>query len=93
MRISEEKLKRIKEEILSLLFYSSPNALFTAYIARELARDEEFVKKMLEEMQLKGLVVRVSKNSKGKDYLKRARWRLSDRAYSAYKTAGQTKLH
>ena len=83
MRISQEKKQKIKETILSLLFRSP--ALFTAHIARELARDEEFIKSMLMEMEKQGLVKRIIKNNKGKPYKKRLRWALTSKAYDAYK--------
>ena len=46
MKISREKQEKIIESILALLYEASPRALFTADIAREIARDEEFVKKL-----------------------------------------------
>ena len=84
MRISQEKKQKIKESILSLLFHST-RALFTAHIARELARDEEFIKALLLEMEKQGLVKKINKNNKGKPYKKRLRWTLTSKAYDAYK--------
>ena len=46
-RISESKKKKISEQILSYLFLISPKQVFTSNIAKELARDEEFIKKLL----------------------------------------------
>jgi predicted transcriptional regulator len=88
MRISKEKQDRIKENILGLLFQNSPKALFTADIARELARDEEFIKKLLFQLKQQGFVADVQKNSKGKLYQRRIRWMLSPKVYAVYK-----KLH
>lgn len=88
MKISSEKQDKIKESILALLFQNSPRALFTADIARELARDEEFTKSLLLELKEKGFVAAVQKNPKGKQYAKRIRWRMSPNVYEAYK-----KLH
>lgn len=84
-KISETKENKIKEAILHLLFQQSPKALFTYHIAQELARDEEYIKKLMLELETKNLVVAVKKNSKGKDYSKRIRWRLSSQTYEAYK--------
>lgn len=84
-RISETKENKIKEAILHLLFQHSPKMLFTYHIAQELARDEEYIKKLLQELETKNLVVGVKKNSQGKDYSRRIRWRLTAEAYDAYK--------
>ena len=84
MKLSQEKRDKIAEQILSYLFHSSPNLKFTSEIARELARDEEFIKAMLLELKNKDLVVAVRKNPKGIFYTRRIRWRLSTKAYNAY---------
>tara|TARA_Y100000310_G_C20541020_1_gene743301 strand:+ start:594 stop:866 length:273 start_codon:yes stop_codon:yes gene_type:complete len=85
MRISKEKKDKIFEQILAFLYSQNPKALFTSTIAREIARDEEFVKKLLLELKEKKFVVDIRKNSKGISYLKRIRWRLSDHIYNTYK--------
>lgn len=86
-RISKEKVEKISEQILSYLYGVFPRLVFTADVAREIARDEEFSKKLLLGLEEKGLVVRVDKNSKGEVYLKRMRWRISNRAYEVYAAA------
>ena len=85
MKISKEKRKRISEHILSFLYSNTPKPFFTSSIAREIARDEEFVKKLLLELKNKNLVVEIKRNPKGKPYKKRSRWKLSDAAYNAYR--------
>ena len=85
MKISQVKRKKISEQILSTLFSISPRPLFTAHIAREIARDEEFVKNILRELKIKGLVIEIKKNSQGINYLRRSRWKLSDVIYNFYK--------
>ena len=85
MKISEEKREKISEQILALLYSVSPKPLFTLNIAKEIARDEEFVKSLLLYLRKKNLVVDIKKNSKGHSYLKRIRWKLSDTVYEAYK--------
>ena len=85
MKISEKKRQKISEQILALLYSKSPQALFTSQIAQELARDEEFIKKILLEIKDKNLVLEIKKNPKGKQYLRRSRWRLSDNTYTAYR--------
>lgn len=84
MKISEEKRKKISEHILAFLYEYSPKPLFTSFISKEAARDEEFVKKLLLELKNKNLVVEIKRNPKGKPYLRRSRWKLSDAAYQAY---------
>jgi len=84
MKISEEKKKKITEQILAHLYNLNPKPIFTAHIAKELARDEEFIKKLLLNLHKKGLIVKIDKNSEGIKYLKRSRWRLSDKAYEVY---------
>ncbi len=86
-RISDEKIEKISEQILSYLYSVFPRLVFTVEVARELARDEEFVKRLLLGLEEKGLVVRVSKNSRGEVYLKRMRWRISNRAHEVYNRA------
>lgn len=91
MKLSKQKRDKISEQILSHIFYSFPKQLFTAEIAREIARDEEFVKNILIELKDRGLVVQIRKNEKGKSFIRRQRWQLSSKAYSAYKDQLQQK--
>jgi len=84
-RISTRKEEKIKESILHFLFRQSPKALFTCHIAQEIARDEEFVKRLMLELESKGFVIAIRKNPKGKDYARRIRWRLGSKVYDAYK--------
>ncbi len=86
MKISEKKKEKISEQILSLLYSVSPKLLFTSNIAQEIARDEEFIKRLLLEIKEKNLVVEIKKNPKGISYLRRSRWRISDAAYQVYKS-------
>ncbi|MFH1425303.1 MAG: hypothetical protein ABIG28_01050 [archaeon] len=82
--ISRQKKDKIIEQILHYLFQQSPQPQFTATIAREIARDEEFTKTLLQEIKSKSLISEVSKNPKGKDYVRRQRWRLSNSTFEAY---------
>ena len=84
-KISKQKKDKIAEQILHYLFTVSPQLKFTAEIARETARDEEFTKSILEDLYHKKLVTVVNKNKEGYLYLRRQRWRLSNHAYEAYK--------
>jgi len=85
MKISQEKKKKISEQILNYLFSQSPKPLFTSHIASEIARDEEFVKKLLLDLRKKGLVVEIKKNPKGIDYVRRSRWKLANKVYTYFK--------
>jgi predicted transcriptional regulator with HTH domain len=82
--ISKEKKERISEQILQYLFQSFPKQMFTSDIAREIARDEEFIKVILIDLEKKGLTVRITKNQEGTDYIRRLRWRLSNKAHEIY---------
>ena len=84
-KISSEKQERIQEQIVSFLYSSFPKQIFTSDISQELARDEEFIKKLLLDLEKKQLVTRISKNSEGNIYLRRIRWRISNKAYGVYK--------
>ena len=86
MKISQKKREKISEQILAYLFSVSPQPKFTAHIAREIARDEEFIKSLLIDLKAKKLVVEINKNPKGIQYKRRARWKLSDSSYQAYKS-------
>lgn len=85
MRISKEKRDKITEQILAFLFQNSPKLFFTADIAREIARDEEFIKSMLLDLEKRRVVTAVKKNSDGVQYSRRIRWGLSEKVYNTYK--------
>ena len=84
-RISSKTKDRISEHILSHLFSHSPEAIYTNAIARELARDEEFIKSLLTELEQKKLVIKISQNDQGFPLIRRSRWRLSNTAFDVYK--------
>ena len=83
-QISQQKRDKISEQILHYLFSISPDSAFTATIAKEIARDEEFIKAILLEIKKKNLVTEINKNPTGTEYKKRQRWRLSSEAYQIY---------
>lgn len=58
MEISEKNKQKISEQILAYLYSVNPKAVFTVQIARELARDEEFIKKLLISLKKKKFRVR-----------------------------------
>jgi hypothetical protein len=90
--ISKEKKDKISEQILHHLFSISPNAIFTSSISKEIARDEEFTKSILVELEKKKLIVEVAKNRSGISYIRRQRWRLSNQAFEIYLRRQSTPL-
>ena len=84
-KISEQKIEKISEQILSYLYSIFPKQIFTSDVAKELARDEEFIKVLLKELEKKELVIKINKNSLGYEYSRRLRWRISNKAYDIYK--------
>ncbi len=84
MKISQEKKDKIIEQILSFLYNSFPKEPFTAEIAKEIARDEEFVKRLLFELKEKNLVLPIKKNKKGESFSRRLKWKLTNQVYDIY---------
>jgi len=84
MRLSKEKRDKVAEQVLMHLYTSFPKQLFTSEIAKEIARDEEFIKSLMFELKDKNLVLAIKKNEEGKDFIRRVRWQLSGPAYQAY---------
>lgn len=87
MKLSQEKRDKIAEQILSYLFHIYPQSRYTSELARELARDEEFIKSLMLDLKNKNFVIAIKQNSKGKFYSRRIRWRISNQAYQAYQQA------
>jgi predicted transcriptional regulator len=83
--VSNKKIEKISEQILHYLYGIFPKQVFTSGIAEELARDEEFIKKILLDLEKKGLVVKINQNSEGIKYSRRLRWRISNKSYELYK--------
>ncbi|MFH1521490.1 MAG: hypothetical protein ABIF18_00875 [archaeon] len=84
-KISEQKIEKISEQILFYLYSIFPKQVFTADIAKEIARDEEFIKNLLIKLEKKQLVIKIDKNSQGFQYSRRLRWRISNKAHEIYK--------
>ena len=82
--ISKQKIEKISEQILSHLYSIFPNQIFTSEVAKEIARDEEFVKNLLKELEKNNLVVKIDKNPQGLKYSNRLRWRISNKAHKIY---------
>ncbi len=84
-RVSTEKRKKISEQIVHYLFSIAPSSKFTSEIAKEIARDEEFTKVLMLELEKNKIVILITKNQNGNVFIKRQRWRLSNEAYDIYK--------
>jgi predicted transcriptional regulator with HTH domain len=85
MKLSKEKRDKISEQILSLLYHSFPKQLFTAEIAKEIARDEEFIKTLLYDLKDKNLLLSIKKNEKGLNFIRRIKWQLTSEAFKIYR--------
>ena len=84
-KLSEKKIKKIKEHTLSILYDNHFEPLYTSNIAEELIRDEEFTLKILIELKKEGFVKEINKNSDGKQYISRKKWILQSKIYDRYK--------
>lgn len=85
-QISKQKRDKIQEQILAYLFSISPESAFTNKIASEVIRDEEFTKALLLDLEKQSFVTKITKSPQGISYSQRQRWRLSNKAYEAYKS-------
>lgn len=85
MRLSEDKKKRISEQILNLLYVNFPDPLFTVKISQEIIRDEEFTKNLLLYLEKKNLLKKIQENPQGIKYKKRIRWTITNKVYKFYK--------
>ncbi len=84
-KISDKKIKKLKEHILSILYDYHFNPPFTSKIAEDLIRDEEFTLRLLIELKKEGFIEEINKNTDGKKYLSRKRWILNSKIYDQYK--------
>ena len=90
--IASKTKDRISEQILAHLYTKAPEPQYTSSIAQELARDEEFIKSLLLSLEKQKLVIKITKNAAGYDFVRRQRWRLSNNAFDAYKRIQSPKL-
>ena len=82
-RISEANFKRIAESALGVLYEKFPLPLSTTQVAAELARDNEFVLKVMLFLEKKGYAVRVGKGKLG-DLSRTVKWKISKQARETY---------
>ena len=76
-KLSDKKIEKVKSDVLSLLYENNLKQLYTFQIAEEIARDDEFVLRLLRNLEKNGLV---KQSNKGK----RRKWMMADRAYKTY---------
>jgi len=84
-KISQKKVEKIKEDILSVLFDAGIRGMFTKQISDEIARNDEFVLKLLNELEKQKIVKQMRKTKKGTEFIRRKQWTLTTKAYEAYK--------
>lgn len=81
VRLSEETVKLLKEDILSILNENPSRSRFTKEIAKELRRDKGFTLKLILEMkELNWVEEAYGKNARGN----RKRWRISKELLKAW---------
>ena len=85
-KISSLKRERIQEEILRILFESGLHGRYTKQIADELARNDEFLLRLLLDLEKKHLVQHVPATTKGTPFVRRKKWILTAQAHDAYHT-------
>lgn len=81
-KISNEKIEKIKEEILRVLYECYPEFKYTHDVSDLILRDDEFTLNLLKELEKLNLV-KILEESKGAN-IKR-KWSLNQIAYEKYK--------
>ncbi|MCG2717321.1 MAG: hypothetical protein L6408_00600, partial [Nanoarchaeota archaeon] len=80
-KISEKKVEKIKENILSVLFDAGMRGMFTKQIGDEIARNDEFVLRLLKELEKQKIIKQMNKTKKGTTFIRRKQWTLTNKAY------------
>ena len=83
-RVSQKTFDKIAENALSVLYDEYPGSVSTRFVAGEVARDKEFIAKVLEFLCKKGFVEKWTKSRSGEQYERWMKWRLTKRAYDKY---------
>ena len=84
-QISQKKIEKIKEDIIATLFESGIIGLFTKQISDEIARNDEFILRLLKELETQKIVKQIKKTNKGTEFIRRKQWTMTNNAYNAYK--------
>ncbi|MFH1210049.1 MAG: hypothetical protein V1663_04640 [archaeon] len=81
-KISKDKEKRIKEQILEVLYNNFPKMYYSKELGDEIVRKDEFVLRLMLELKKDNLVVNFEER-KGRGI--RRKWGLSKEVYEEYK--------
>lgn len=84
-QISKKKVEKIKEDVLSVLFEAGLRGLFTKQISDEIARNDEFILKLLQDLEKQNVVKQIRNTKKGTQFIRRKQWTMTDQAYETYK--------
>ncbi|MDD5331243.1 MAG: hypothetical protein PHE43_00255 [Candidatus Nanoarchaeia archaeon] len=79
-QISKDKIERIKQDILYLLYDLNLKPIYTKDLANEVIRDDEFILRLLLDMEKEGLVKQVDKNN-----IRRKQWIMTNEAYDQFR--------
>lgn len=80
-KISEDKITKLKEEILSFLYENHPKMFYTYEIANHLIRDDEFVFNMLNNLKNNNLIIQLNLTKGNK--IKR-KWGITKEIHAKY---------
>ncbi len=81
-KISDNKIEKIKEEVLRVLYENYPEFKYTYQISDNLLRNDEFILRLLIDLKKLNLVMNIEE-SKGNKIKKK--WSLTNIAYDKYK--------
>ncbi len=84
VRLSDQLINLIKDDIISHLYNNQLKSFFTNELAREIRRDNEFTLQLLLGLEQQGMVEKIRKNKQGKQYLARIKWRIPNHVIKAY---------
>tara|TARA_Y100000310_G_scaffold159627_1_gene159315 strand:+ start:69081 stop:69335 length:255 start_codon:yes stop_codon:yes gene_type:complete len=78
-KLSKRFIDKIKSDILQVLYESNLKPLYTKHIGDEIARDDELVMRLLNDLKKENVVKNVG------NYKRRKKWVLTNEAYNKYK--------
>ena len=81
-KISNQRIEKIKEEVLRILYESYPEFKYTYQVSDAALRDDEFILNLLQELKKLGLVESFEE-SKGNNV--KRKWSLNKNIYDKYK--------
>lgn len=83
-RVSNKTFNKVAESVLAFLNERYPEPLTCREVAEEMARDNEFIKRVLEFLEKQGLIQQIYKSSEGRDYLRWTKWQLTPATKSKF---------